>query len=139
MRHGMHRARPRAGCKRVRRGIVLLEVLLAAAVLAAAALALATLADRCVALDASGAGLLAASRAAENLVAEAAMRRDFRAGSDGGPVDGLPGATYTREVTPAGGPPAAGVYRITVAVSYDAGGKPRKFSLEEWVVKSGAR
>ena len=135
MRYAMHRARPRLG----RRGIVLLEVLLAAAVLAAAALALVTLADRCAALDASGEGLLTASRAAEDLVADAVMRRDFRAGATQGNVEGLPGATYTRDVTAAGGPTSAGVYRITVTVNYDAGGRSRKFSLEEWVVKSSGR
>ena len=124
-------------CKSARRGIVLLEVLLAAAILATAAVALAAIADRCVARDASGAGLLAASRAAERLVADAEMRQDLRSGSDNGPVPGLAGATYSRQVTLVGG--AAGVCRIAVAVTYDAGGQSRKFSLEKLVMRGHAQ
>lgn len=120
----------------MRHGIVLLEALLAAAVLAVAALALATIADRCVARDAHGSALLAASHAAQDLVTEVEMRRDLRAGSDQGSVEALPGATYTRDVTAAGGQSGADVYRIVVRVSYAAGGQPRTFDLEEWVVRA---
>lgn len=134
MKHAMLDIRATAGRMGARMGIVLLEVLLAAAILAAAALALATLADRCVARDAAGEGLLAASRTAENLVADADMRQDLRAGFDQGPVAALSGATYTRQVMLIGS--AAGVYRILVVVSYDAGGQSHKFSLEKLVMRS---
>ena len=126
--------RAKAGRTGTRRGIVLLEVLLAAAILAAAALALATLADRCVARDAAGEGLLAASRAAANLMADAELRQDLRAGFDQGPVAGLSGAAYTRQVLLVGS--TAGLYRLLVVVSYDAGGQSHKFSLEKLVMKS---
>jgi Tfp pilus assembly protein PilV len=123
----------------MRRGIVLLEVLLAAAVLAAAVLALATIADRCAARDASAKGLLAASRAAQDLMADAEMRRDLRSGSEQGPVDGLAGGAYTRDVTAAGGSSGTDVYRVVVRVSYVAGGQPRTFDLEKWLVRAHGR
>jgi Tfp pilus assembly protein PilV len=123
----------------MRHGIVLLEALLAAAVLAVAALALATIADRYVARQAYGGALTAASQAAEALVAEAQMRHDMRAGSDQGALDGLPGATYSREVTAAGGAAGTDVYRVAVRISYSAGGQARTFDLEKWVVSAHER
>ncbi len=123
----------------MRRGIVLLEALLAAAVLAVAALGLATIADRCAARDVHGGALLAASRAAQDLVADVEMRRDLRASSEQGAVEDLPGATFSRDVTAAGGTSGTDVYRIVVRVSYAAGGQPRTFDLEQWVVRPHGR
>ncbi len=119
----------------MRRGIVLFEALMAAAVLAVAALALATIADRCVARDEHGSALVAAARAAQDLVTDAEMRRSLRAGSDQGKVDGLPGATYTRDVTGMAGRSGTDAFRIVVRVSYAAGGQQRTFDLEKWVVR----
>jgi hypothetical protein len=74
---------------------------------------------------------------AERLVADAEMRQELRAASDQGPVPGLAGATYTRHVTLVGG--ATGVCRIVVDVSYDAGGRSQKFSLEKYVMRAHAQ
>jgi len=125
----------KATSTRACRGVVLLEVLVAAAVLATAALAIATLAERCAARDETGDALVAAARVAENLLAEALMRHELRTGTERGETEEVPGGTFTRQVVLVKAADGVKAYRVRVGVRYEAGGQRRDFSLERWVVR----
>jgi len=120
-------------------GIILMEVLMAAAILAAAALALIAIRDRCIAREHASAQLLAAAYAADRLIGEVVLDPARMANMDEGEVEGLPGATYRREVVLQSEAASARLLQIHVTVSYLVGGQRRAFDLERWVYQSHAR
>ena len=118
------------------RGIILMEVLAAAAILAVAALVLIDIRQRCIQREGSSARLLVAASAAEQLIAEVAVEPVIVPGTDQGAVAGLPEGTYRREVESKFSSDSAQLLRIHVAVQYDADGRERTFDLEKWVYRS---
>ena len=117
-------------------GIILMEVLAAAAILAVAALALIAVRERCIQREGASARLLAATRIAEQLVAESAAEATIVPATEEGEVKGLPGCLYRREVELKSDAEPAQLFRIHVAVSYSLSGREQTLDLEKWVYRS---
>ncbi|KPK62036.1 MAG: hypothetical protein AMK73_06905, partial [Planctomycetes bacterium SM23_32] len=81
-----------------RRGIVLLEVLAAAAIAAFALLVIIGVLDRCQARETASSRLAAAARAAEALIGEVELEPDLAPGAQEGACGDVEGATYRRDV-----------------------------------------
>ena len=129
---------PRQGPRRApgQGGIILMEVLAAAAILAVAALALIAVRQRCIQREGASARLLATTRVAELLVAEAAAEATIVPATEEGEVKGLPGCVYRREVELKSDAESAQLFRIHVAVSYSLSGREQTLDLEKWVYRS---
>ena len=126
----------RGGRKIVRQGgIILMEVLAAAAILAVAALALIAVRERCIQREGASARLLAATRIAEQLVAEVAAEATIVPATEEGEAKGLPGCLYRREVELKSDAESAQLFRIHVAVSYNVSGREQTLDLEKWVYR----
>jgi len=121
------------------RGIILMEVLAAAAILAVAALALIAVRQRCIRREGASAWLLTATRIAEQLVAESAAEATLVPATQEGELADLPGCRYHREVALESDGESAQLFRIHVAVSYGLNGREQTLDLEKWVYRSRGR
>jgi hypothetical protein len=119
-----------------RGGVVLLEVLAAAAIAAFALLAIIGVLERCETRESASARLWAAARTAEALLAEAEAQPELAPGLDEGQCDDLPGGRYRREVELWAEEPGLRLLRIKAAVSGPDGAEA--FVLEKWVYRSDA-
>ena len=126
-----------AGCAPCRRtGVVLLEVLVAAAILATVALAVLAMSDRCLAREVLAEELSLAGRFAENVIAEMEMPATLERGDRQGTIEGIPGARYDARVDLALDAAEGKLYRIEVRTHIPVAGEGRTFSLEKWVFRA---
>jgi len=104
-----------------RAGIVLLEVLLAAALLGAVAGSLAALQERCWRREELSEAALSTAMAADRLLAEAELQGPAKLRPSRGYVRGLDSVYYVRfaRERPAG----SGLYEVRVVISYQVGGE----------------
>ncbi len=123
---------------KTRRGIVLLEVLMAAVILAVAALALVEMQDAALRRSDRSGQEAAAARAAARLAEEVALRPELTAGSDSGRLQSPPGASWKRTVELHGEGDRARLVRVTVEVEAARGGSDEALRLERWFYTSRA-
>ncbi len=123
------------GDQRGRRGIVLLEVLLAAAILATAVVALTRLQEAALRREGTSATVGAASRAVERLLTETRSGGKLTEGIEQGEVRGLPGGTYRRQVLGLVRSPAGWVYRVRLRVTWPDRAGEQELTMESYVLE----